>query len=173
MLLSCKFCYRVGHVANEASVVVVARANKEQTKQNALSLSEPFFVCRAMARRVWRAVVESAAAERVVDMLFVAQARACLFGCERRALSNCCCFWSRSLSFLLIRQTQMAHGKSSHIVIDRKMLTAGVIVIFVALAFVNSIALNVSVALQQGLAFSSSRCVLNEFSSLVDTVTIL
>ena len=57
-------------------------------------------------------------------------------------------------------------NKSSHIVVDRTMLTAGVIVFLVVLAIVNNMALNLSVALQQGQAFSSTRCVMNEFSSI-------
>ena len=63
-----------------------------------------------------------------------------------------------------------SYKKSSRFVIDRKMLTAGVMAFFVALAVVNNMALNVSVALQQGQAFSSSRCVMNEFSSSISTV---
>ena len=44
-----------------------------------------------------------------------------------------------------------SYKKSSRFVIDRKMLTAGVMAFFVALAVVNNMALNVSVALQPEL----------------------
>ena len=67
--------------------------------------------------------------------------------------------------------TSCSNKKSSSVLlIDRKKLTASVIVFFVALAVVNNMALNVSVALQQGKAFSSTRCVMNEFSSTISTV---
>ena len=69
-----------------------------------------------------------------------------------------------------VRQTQMAFKKSSRAEIVYRVL--GLIIwFFVALAFVNSsVALDLVVALQQNQAFSSSRCVMNEFSSSISTV---
>ena len=66
----------------------------------------------------------------------------------------------------------MASTPHKELLFDRKKLTAGVIVLFVALAIVDNMALNVSVTLQQGQAFSSTRCVINEFSSSISTVRL-
>ena len=63
----------------------------------------------------------------------------------------------------------MAFKKSSRTEINYGLL--GLIIwFFVLLIFVNSLAINVSVSLQQNQAFSSSRCVMNEFSSSISTV---
>ena len=63
----------------------------------------------------------------------------------------------------------MAAKKSSRADNDYGMLII-VIAFLTAFAFVNSIAINVSVSLQQGQAYSSTRCVMNQFSSSISTV---
>ena len=64
------------------------------------------------------------------------------------------------------------HRTSSRAVLDLGTIPDIFMVLFVALALLtkSSVALDLSVALQRGQAFSSTRCVMNEFSSSISTV---
>ena len=154
-----------------------ARSQRNIQKKNATANRALAAGKESCARASWRAVFESSADERVVVIPFVVLARTSLVA-ERRAivlLRGRVCFLIAltALAFSLC-QTQMTSStrrkKSSRVIIDRTMLFGGVMAIFVALAFVNNMALNVSVALHQYEAFNSSRCVMNEFSSSIVTV---
>ena len=159
-----------------ASFVVGESEQRETTTSRAV-----FFCWRTRACLAARCWLRAPRPSALLTARRREHARACLVA-ERRAFVNffvrIALTHSNSLRALafsrfakqMARPTRDLHNKSSRIIIDHKKLTASVIAIFVALAFVNSIALNVIVAFQQGQAFSSTRCLMNEFSSSILTV---